>query len=87
MTRTQTTAKQLLVNEIARARAHLEGRSMDDQDLARIFVKDYPALIQDAQLLREALMLRQQREVAEHVRSAIERERMSLAPTKPVLAS
>lgn len=87
MTRTQATAKQLLVNEIARAQAHLEGRSMDDQGLAKIFLKGYPELIQDAQLLREALMLRQQREVAEHVRDAIERDKASLKSAKPILAS
>lgn len=87
MTRTQATAKQLLVNEIAQAQAHLEGRSVDDQNLAKIFLKGYPELIQDAQLLREALMLRQQREVAEHVRDAIERDKASLKSAKPILAS
>lgn len=87
MTRTQATAKQLLVNEIARAQAHLEGRSVDDQSLAKIFLKGYPELIQDAQLLREALMLRQQREVAEHVRDAIKRDKASLKSAKPILAS
>lgn len=71
MNREETLGKQLLVNEIAQARAYLEGRALDEQRLTSLLKKDASALIQSAQLLREAVMLRQQREIAEHTRDSI----------------
>ena len=87
MNREETLGKQLLVNEIAQARAYLEGRAPDEQRLAALLKRDASRLIQDAQLLREAVMLRQQREVAEHVRASIERDRAALKTAKPTPAS
>ena len=54
MNREETLGKQLLVDEIAQARAYLEGRAPDEQRLAALLKRDASRLIQDAQLLREA---------------------------------
>ena len=80
MNREETLGKQLLVDEIAQARAYLEGRAPDEQ---RLLKRDASRLIQDAQLLREAVMLRQQREIAEYVRDTIRAEKAAGGPKTP----
>lgn len=87
MNREETLGKQLLVNEIAQARAYLEGRALDEQRLTSLLKKDASALIQSAQLLREAVMLRQQREAAEFVRENIQAEKAAKRPGKGLLPS
>lgn len=87
MNREETLGKQLLVGEIAQARAYLEGRAPDEQRLAALLKRDASRLIQDAQLLREAVMLRQQREIAEHIRDAIRAEKAAEGPKTPPLPS
>lgn len=87
MNREETLGKQLLVDEIAQARAYLEGRAPDEQRLAALLKRDASRLIQDAQLLREAVMLRQQREIAEHIRDAIRAEKAAGGPKTPPLPS
>ena len=83
MNREETLGKQLLVDEIAQARAYLEGRAPDEQRLAALLKRDASRLIQDAQLLREAVMLRQQREIAEYVRDTIRAEKAAGGPKTP----
>ncbi len=80
MSREETLGKQLLVSEIAQARAYLEGRALDEKRIAALLGRDASRLIQEAQLLREAVMLRQQREVAEHVRDTIRAEKATGRP-------
>lgn len=87
MSRDETLEKQLLVGEIAQAQAYLEGRAPDEQQLAALLKRDASRLIQDAQLLREAVMLRQQREIAEHIRETIQDEKAEKRAGKGLLPS
>lgn len=80
MSRGETLGKQLLVSEIARAWAYLEGRAPNEQQLAALLERGSSRLIQDAQLLREAVMLRQQCEIAEHIRDTIQAEKAAKRP-------
>lgn len=87
MSREQASDRELLAGEIAQARAYLEGKALSEQRLDKLSRKSLSKLIQSAQVLREAVMLRQQREVAEHVRAAIERDRASLRAERSTLTS
>ena len=87
MSAQERTGKQLLALEIARARAYLVGTMLREQRPEKLAEKDILELEREAGLLREAVMLRQQREVAEHVRAAIERDRAALKPRSSAPAS
>lgn len=87
MSRTKTIGEQLLAREIAQARAYLEGHPLSDQRLAELRERSSAQLIQEAQLLREAVSLRQQREIAEHVRDSIELDKAARKGPRPVIAS
>lgn len=87
MSREEILSKQLLAEEIAEARAILTGQRVGDQWLAGRLKRDSSELIKEAQLLQEAVALRQRREVMEHVRAEIERERAWSKAESPVPAS
>ena len=55
--------------------SYLEGTDVSAEEKRQIAESPAFRLVQEAQLLREAVMLRQQREVAEHVRDAIRAEK------------
>lgn len=87
MSREEILSKQLLVEEIAEARAILTGQRVGDQWLAGRLKRDSSELIKEAQLLQEAVALRRQREVTEHVRAEIKREQARNTAGHPAPAS
>ena len=75
MSKLKSIGEQTLTAEIIRALSYLEGTDVSAEEKRQIAESPAFRLIQEAQLLREAVMLRQQREVAEHVRDAIRAEK------------
>ena len=75
MSKPKSIGEQTLTAEIVRALSYLEGADVSAEEKRQIAESPAFRLIQEAQLLREAVMLRQQREVAEHVRDAIRAEK------------
>lgn len=76
----------LLVCEIVRARAYLGAETSDEE---REQLLDAPAsrLAQEAQTLREAVVLRSQTEIAEHTRSLIAADKAVKSPGRGPLTS
>lgn len=71
MSKTKSIAEQMLVKEITRAWGYLGDGTIDPEKQKQLLEVPGFRLIQEAQMLREAVMLRQQREIAEHVRNTI----------------
>jgi len=61
----------MLTAEIIRALSYLREADVSAEEKRRLVETPGYRLIQEAQFLREAVMLRQQREVSEHVRDSI----------------
>ena len=80
MSKPKSIGEQTLTAEIVRALSYLEGTDVSAKEKRQIAESPAFRLIQEAQLLREAVMLRQQREVAEHVRDTIRAEKATGRP-------
>ena len=80
MSEKKAVAEKMIVAEIVRALSYLKGADISAEE------QNYQ-LIRDAQLLREAVMLRQQREAAEFVRENIQAEKAAKRPGKGLLPS
>lgn len=71
MSKPKSIGEQTLTAEIVRALSYLEGADVSAEEKRQIAELPTFRLVQEAQLLREAVMLRQQREIAEHTRDSI----------------
>ncbi len=71
MSKPKSIGEQTLTAEIVRALSYLEGADASAEEKRQIAELPTFRLVQEAQLLREAVMLRQQREIAEHTRDSI----------------
>ena len=72
MNEKKTIAEKMLAAEAIQALSYLKGREASAEEKRRLLeVKNYQ-LAREAQLLREAVMLRQQRETAEYARELIQ---------------
>lgn len=87
MSEKKAVAEKMIVAEIVRALSYLEGADISAEEKRQIAEEQNYQLIRDAQLLREAVMLRQQREAAEFVRENIQAEKAAKRPRKGLLPS
>lgn len=87
MSEKKAVAEKMIVAEIVRALSYLKGADISAEEKRQIAEEQNYQLIRDAQLLREAVMLRQQREAAEFVRENIQAERAAKRPGKGLLPS
>lgn len=82
MSEEKTVVEKMIVAEIVRALSYLERADISAEEKRKIAEEQNYQLIRDAQLLREAVMLRQQREAAEYVRETIQAEKAAKRPRK-----
>lgn len=87
MSEKKAVAEKMIVAEIVRALSYLKGADISAEEKRQIAEEQNYQLIRDAQLLREAVMLRQQREAAEFVRENIQAEKAAKRPGKGLLPS
>lgn len=87
MSEKKAVAEKMIVAEIVRALSYLKGVDISAEEKRQIAEEQNYQLIRDAQLLREAVMLRQQREAAEYVRENIQAEKAAKKAGKGLLAS
>ena len=87
MSEKKAVAEKMIVAEIVRALSYLKGVDISAEEKRQIAEEQNYQLIRDAQLLREAVMLRQQREAAEFVRENIQAEKAAKRPGKGLLPS
>ena len=87
MSEKKAVAEKMIVTEIVRALNYLKGVDISAEEKRQIAEEQNYQLIRDAQLLREAVMLRQQREAAEFVRENIQAEKAAKRPGKGLLPS
>ena len=80
MSEKKAVAEKMIVTEIVRALNYLKGVDISAEEKRQIAEEQNYQLIRDAQLLREAVMLRQQREVAEHVRDSLRADKAAGRP-------
>lgn len=72
MSGTKTVAEKTLAAEIIQALSYLKGAEVSAEEKRRLVEVQSFQLAREAQLLREAVMLRQQREMAEYVQESIQ---------------
>ena len=87
MSEKKAVAEKMIVAEIVRALSYLKGADISAEEKRQIAEEQNYQLIRDAQLLREAVMLRQQREAAEFVRENIQAEKAAKRPGQGLLPS
>ena len=87
MSEKKAVAEKMIVAEIVRALSYLKGVDISAEEKRQIAEEQNYQLIRDAQLLREAVMLRQQREAAEFVRENIQAEKAAKRAGKGLLPS
>ena len=87
MSEKKAVAEKMIVAEIVRALSYLKGADISAEEKRQIAEEQNYQLIRDAQLLREAVMLRQQREASEFVRENIQAEKAAKRPGKGLLPS
>ena len=87
MSEKKAVAEKMIVAEIVRALSYLKGADISAEEKRQIAEEQNYQLIRDAQLLREAVMLRQQREIAECVRENIQAEKAAKRAGKGLLPS
>ena len=87
MSEKKAVAEKMIVTEIVRALNYLKGVDISAEEKRQIAEEQNYQLIRDAQLLREAVTLRQQREAAEYVRETIQAEKATKRPRKGLLPS
>lgn len=80
MSEKKTVAEKMLTAEIVRALSYLKGADISAEEKRQIAERQSYQLTREAQLLREAVMLRQQRETAEYVRETIQAEKAARRP-------
>lgn len=80
MSKPRSTGERMLTAEIIRALSYLEEADVSAEEKRQIAEAPGHRLIQEAQFLREAVMLRQQREVAEHVRDSLRADKAAGRP-------
>ena len=80
MSKPRSTGERMLTAEIIRALSYLEEADVSAEENRQIAEAPGHRLIQEAQFLREAVMLRQQREVAEHVRDSLRADKAAGRP-------
>lgn len=80
MSEKKAVAEKMIVAEIVRALSYLKGADISAEEKRQIAEAPGHRLIQEAQFLREAVMLRQQREVAEHVRDSLRADKAAGRP-------
>lgn len=80
MSKPRSAGEQMLTAEIIRALSYLGEADVSAEEKRQIAEAPGYRLIQEAQFLREAVMLRQQREVAEHVRDSLRADKAAGRP-------
>ena len=80
MNKPKSIGEQRLTAEIVRALSYLEGRDVSAEEKRQIAETPTFQLTREAQFLREAVMLRQQREAAEYVRDSIRASKATGSP-------